>query len=74
MRKNEEDSEMRDEYEFTNPVRNPYFQRFQELNLVSLDPEVKAVFPDSGSVNEALRLLMKAGAAAVGKKLAERAS
>jgi hypothetical protein len=29
------------------------------LNLVSLDPDVKAAFPDSQSVNEALRLLIK---------------
>jgi hypothetical protein len=34
-------------------------QRFQELNLVSLDADVKAAFPDSASVNEALRLLIK---------------
>jgi hypothetical protein len=35
-------------------------QRFQELNLISLDEDVKAAFPDSKSVNEALRLLIKA--------------
>jgi hypothetical protein len=35
-------------------------QKFQELNLVSLDDDVKTAFPDSQSVNEALRLLIKA--------------
>ncbi len=47
MKKNEEEFEMREEYDFSNSVRNPYVQRFQELNLVSLDPDVKAAFPDS---------------------------
>ncbi len=74
MTKSKEDFEMRDEYDFAHSVRNPYFQQFQELNLVSLDPDAKAAFPDSYAVNEALRLLMKAGAAAVGKNLEERAS
>ena len=59
MTKNEDEFEMRAEYDFSNAIRNPYVQRFQELNLVSLDPDVKAAFPDSRSVNEALRLLMK---------------
>ena len=57
---NEDDFEMRDEYNFSNAIRNPYIQRFQELNLVSLDADVKAAFRDSNSVNEALRLLIKA--------------
>ena len=42
-------------------IRNPYVQRFEELNLVSLDPDVKAVFPDSEAVNHALRVLIQAG-------------
>ncbi len=60
MTKEERDDEMRDEYDFSNGIRNPYVQRFQELNLVSLDEDVKAAFPDSKSVNDALRLLIKA--------------
>jgi hypothetical protein len=31
---------------------------------VILDPEVRAIFPDSAAVNEALRLLIKAGRSA----------
>ena len=60
MTKNEEDFEIRDEYDFSNPIRNPYVQRFQELNLVSLDADVKAAFPDSKAVNDALRVVMQA--------------
>ena len=60
-----EEDEMLPEYDFSKGVRNPYAQRFQELNIVSLDPDVKAVFPDSEAVNAALRTLMKAAGAVV---------
>ena len=63
--KHEVDDEMLPEYDFSKGVRNPYAQRFQELNLVSLDPDVKAVFPDSEAVNAALRTLMKAAGVVV---------
>jgi hypothetical protein len=56
----EDSYEMEAEYDFSDSIPNPYVQRFQELNLVSLDEDVKAAFPDSTSVNEALRLLIKA--------------
>lgn len=56
----EDNYEMEPEYDFSDAVQSPYAQRFQELNLVSLDPDVKAAFPDSESVNEALRLLIRA--------------
>jgi len=59
MTKPEDDFEMKSEYEFANAVRNPYVQKFQELNLVSLDEDVKAVFPDSEAVNAALRSLIR---------------
>ena len=41
-------------------MKNPFVQELRELNLVSLDADVKAVFPDSPAVNEALRSLIKA--------------
>ncbi len=60
MKADWEDSyEMRDEYDFSNGIRNPWFQDFRELNLVSLDPDVKASFPDSEAVNAALRELLE---------------
>ena len=64
-----EDDEMLPEYDFSKGIRNPYAQRFQELNMVSLDPDVKAVFPDSEAVNSALRTLMKAAGAVVPDEL-----
>ena len=57
----EDDHEMREQYDFSAAVRNPYIQRFQELNLVSLDADVKEKFPNSQAVNTALRSLIEAG-------------
>jgi len=56
----EDDFEMEPEYDFSDGIRNPYIQCFQELNLVSLDADVKAAFPDFKSVNDALRIVMQA--------------
>jgi len=61
MKKDWEDVyEMREEYDFSKAVRNPFFQEFKDLNLVSLEPDVKAAFPDSDSVNKALREFLHA--------------
>jgi hypothetical protein len=55
--------ELRDEYELTaeqlrNAERGKYAGRYAEgINLVRLDPDVAAVFPDSDAVNRALRAL-----------------
>ena len=49
---------MRDEYDFSKGVRGKYSERFsQGSNVVVLDPDVADVFPDSESVNKALRAL-----------------
>lgn len=46
------------EYDFSKARRNPYAARYREgTNVVLLDPDVAKVFPDSQSVNEALRAL-----------------
>ncbi|MDQ3259070.1 MAG: hypothetical protein M3R15_35275 [Acidobacteriota bacterium] len=54
---------MRAEYdlsELKGRVRGKYVERYRAgTNLVLLDPDVAAVFPDGQAVNEALRLLMK---------------
>jgi len=51
---------MRKEYNFTNAVIGKYARRYQTgTNLVLLDPDVAGVFPDSKSVNEALRSLVR---------------
>jgi methylphosphotriester-DNA--protein-cysteine methyltransferase len=50
---------MRPEYDFSKGVRGKYAARFAERsNVVVLDADVAAHFPDSKSVNDALRKLL----------------
>jgi hypothetical protein len=50
---------MRPEYDFSRGVRGKYVDRYRKgTNVVLLDPEVAAAFPDSTSVNNALRALL----------------
>jgi hypothetical protein len=50
--------EMRSEYDFSGGVRGKYVERYRKgTNVVLLDPEVAVAFPDSTSVNDALRAL-----------------
>jgi hypothetical protein len=52
------DDDMRPEYDFSEGVRGKYVSRLaQGSNVVVLDEDVAAMFPDSASVNEALRAL-----------------
>jgi hypothetical protein len=51
-----EPDEMRAEYDFSGGVRGKYARRYAEgTNVVVLDPDVAAAFPDAASVNRALR-------------------
>jgi hypothetical protein len=51
--------EMRAEYDFSGGVRGKYVDRYRRgTNVVLLDPELAEVFPDSKSVNDALRALV----------------
>jgi hypothetical protein len=55
------DSDMSEEYDFTNAVRGKYADRFpKDVVMVTLAPDVAEAFPDADSVNEALRVLLKA--------------
>lgn len=58
-----EDEEMRSEYDLSqlnNRVRGKYVERYNSgTNLILLETDVQAAFPDSESVNEALRMLIK---------------
>ena len=55
------DDEMRPEYDLRGGVRGKYYKQYTAgTNLVLLEPDVAAVFHDSESVNQALRVLMKA--------------
>jgi hypothetical protein len=50
---------MLDEYDFSKGVRGKYAKRYaQGSNVVVLSPDLAPVFPDSASVNAALRALV----------------
>lgn len=55
--------ELRPEYDFdySKGVRGKYYRRLlaEGSNVVVLDPDVAKAFPDSGSVNNALRSLLE---------------
>ena len=51
---------MQEEYDFSKGRRGKYAQRYaQGSNVVVLDPEVTKEFPDSKSVNDALKSLAR---------------
>ena len=53
-------NEMRKEYDFRGGVRGKYATRVREgSNIVVLDADVAAAFPDSRAVNGALRALLQ---------------
>jgi hypothetical protein len=55
------EDDMRPEYDLRGGVRGKYYKQYVEgTNVVLLDPDVAAVFRDSESVNQALRVLIKA--------------
>lgn len=50
------DPDMLDEYDFSGGVRGKYAERYAVgTNVVMLDPDVAAAFPNERAVNEALR-------------------
>lgn len=52
--------EMRAEYDFSGGVRGKYYQQVRQgTNVVILEEDVSQAFPDSASVNQALRLLLQ---------------
>ncbi len=58
---------MRAEYNFdySKAVRGKYYKRIlkEGANVVVLEPDVAKAFPNSAAVNEALRVVLKAGQA-----------
>jgi uncharacterized DUF497 family protein len=53
-------SDMREEYDFSNGIRGKYAAGYTEgTNLVALEPDVAAAFPDAETVNRALRELIE---------------
>jgi hypothetical protein len=66
MSKNKKENledEMRPEYDLSKlkgRVRGKYVERYRAgTNLILLESDVQAAFPDAEAVNEALRMLMK---------------
>ena len=57
---NPKTDELRPEYDFSRGVRGKHHAAYKAgTNVVLLDPDVARAFPDSSSVNTALRLLLK---------------
>ena len=62
---------MRAEYDFSGGVRGKYVERYRQgTNVVLLDPELVKAFPDSKSVNDALRALVAIAARTEARKRA----
>jgi hypothetical protein len=60
--------ELRKEYDFSKARPNKYARRYSEgASLVVIDPALKKHFPDSASVNAALRKLVSSFAEARSK-------
>ena len=56
----EPEEEMLAEYDFRQGIRGKYAEEYASgTNIVVLDPDVVSAFPDSESVNEALRMLIR---------------
>lgn len=56
----EEKEEMLLEYDFSEGIRGKYAERYAEgTNVVVLSPDLARIFPDSESVNRALRALVE---------------
>ena len=58
--RNRKIDELRPEYDFSGGVRGKHHAAYKAgTSVVLLDPDVARAFPDSSSVNTALRLLLK---------------
>jgi len=52
-------NEMLDEYDFNNGIRGKYTEQYNDgVNIIKLDKDVRKIFPDAQSVNNALRTLI----------------
>ena len=55
-----EAGDMRPEYDFSAGVRGKHYETYRAgTNVVFLEPDLIEAFPDSASVNQALRLLVR---------------
>jgi hypothetical protein len=59
-KKKKTDGQLLPEYDFSKGTRGKYAERFASgSNVVVLAPDVMALFPDSESVNETLRAMVR---------------
>ena len=50
---------MLEEYDFSKGIRGKYAKEYRDgVNIIKLDNDVKKIFPDAKSVNNALRTLI----------------
>ena len=62
---------MRAEYDFSGGIRGKYVDSYRRgINVVLIDPALAEAFPDSKSVNDALRALVAIAARAESRKRA----
>ncbi len=55
-----DNDEIRREYDFSHGVRGKHYEAYRAgTNVVFLEPDVAKAFADSASVNQALRLLLQ---------------
>jgi hypothetical protein len=68
-----DDDPLDHEIDFSNARPNPYARDYyKSRNLRILAPDLLEVFPDSQSVNEALRTLVRVSAATVPQKISAK--
>src|SRR5207244_5780585 len=66
------DADMLPEYDFSNAVRGKYYERYRQgTNVVLLDPDIAAVFPNATAVNDALRALVAVADARASRRQTE---
>lgn len=69
------ESEMRKEYDFSNLRPNKYAKKYAKgSNVVMIEPDLVEFFPDSESVNTALRALVSAFPKSGMRKKAKKSS
>ena len=52
-------NDMLKEYDFSNGIRGKYSKEYNDgINIIKLDKDVRKIFPDAKSVNNALRTLI----------------
>lgn len=68
-------AEMRPECDFSSAVRGKCHNRLarEGSNAVALEPDMAKAFPDSASVNEALRVVLKGASGSTSNNALERA-